>query len=73
MTGLSRSMFVWVGVPWVIAVMVGTAASQDARDHPFVTQAKYDRWLTELSNCSTAPTSTRSARPPRPGTAGSSC
>ena len=50
MRGWSRSMFVWVGVPWVIAVMVGTAGSQGAGDHALVTQAEYDRWLTELSN-----------------------
>ena len=50
MTGLSRSMFVWVGVPWVVAVMVGTAASQEAGARPVVTQAEFGRWLTELSN-----------------------
>ena len=50
MTGLSRSVLVWVGVPWVLAVMVGTAASQEADDRPLVTQAEYDRWLTGLSN-----------------------
>ena len=50
MTGLSRSVLVWVGVPWVIAVMVGAAASQQAGDRPLVTQAEYDRWLTGLSN-----------------------
>ena len=50
MTGLSRSVLVWVGVSWVLAVMVGTAASQEAGDRPLVTQAEYDRWLTGLSN-----------------------
>ena len=50
MTRSNRSVLAGVGVSWVIAVMVGTAGSQEARDRPLVTQAEYDRWLTELSN-----------------------
>ena len=50
MTRSNRWVLAWVGVSWVIAVMVGTAAAQEVRDRPLVTQAEYDRWLTELSN-----------------------